>query len=129
MQKPFKLEEISVAIRNAKEKITILREKKQLLLDLEEAHRKLRRYTGAPEKAGDAEDDTNKVEDEKGGTFYLFPRHTLPLSFLQGPAISTERILAELERLKKLKQERIINDVEFERLKDLIMEKAGFGNS
>lgn len=130
VQKPFKLEEISVAIRNAKEKITILREKRQLLLDLEEAHRKLQRYAAAgPEQATDAEDDNNKVEDEDAGTFYLFPRHTLPLSFLQAPAVSTERILAELERLRKLKQERIINDVEFERLKGLIMEKAGFGSS
>lgn len=128
VQKPFKLEEISVAIRNAKEKITILREKTQLLKELEEAHRKLQYYTSSPCAESDSPNDT--VEPEEGkGTFYLFPRHILPLSFLQIPQTDSSRILTELERLKKLKQDRIINENEFERLKKRIMDRTGPGAS
>ncbi|MDY6908474.1 MAG: SHOCT domain-containing protein, partial [Thermodesulfobacteriota bacterium] len=50
----------------------------------------------------------------------LLSRDLLPLSLLESHSTNSGRIIAELERLKDLRREGILDDAEFERLKRLI---------
>ena len=126
VQKPFKIEEITVTLRNATERITMLREKTRLLEELEEAHQKLRQLR--PCDFGSDTPIPATVEEilPSAAAFYLFPRRSLPLSFLETPLKSSpSSVLSELERLRELKQGRVINEEEFERLKKMIINKTG----
>jgi len=123
VQKPFKLEEISVAIRNALEKITILREKAQLLRELEETHKKLselQAVMGLPSKGSQHMEHL----EPSSSSMVLFPRHTLPISFFQPPEEDSSLVLAELERLKRLHDDRVISRDEFDRLKRIIIDRC-----
>lgn len=126
VQKPFKIEEITVTLRNATERIMMLREKTRLLMELEEAHQKLRQLR--PDDFGDdiSLSATSEEASPSTASFYLFHRRSLPLSFLETPlGGSPSSVLSELERLKELKQGRVINEEEFERLKKMIINKIG----
>lgn len=123
VQKPFKLEEISVAVRNAIEKITILREKAQLLKELEEAHQKLselQAMKGASEKKAAPPEPVEAAKP----AMVVFPRHTLPIAFFQPPEEDSSRVLAEIERLKRLLEDRVISQDEFKRLKEIIIGRS-----
>ncbi len=45
----------------------------------------------------------------------------LPLDVLQGPKDAMGQVLTDLERLKELRRERIVDEAEFERLKKIIL--------
>jgi len=123
VQKPFKLEEISVVIRNAMEKIAILREKARLVKELEEARNKLselQEVMGLPGR----ESHEGEPGDSAASSLVLFPRHTLPLSFFQPPEDDASPVLAELERLKRLRDDGVIRRDEFDRLKGIIIDRS-----
>lgn len=124
IQKPFKIEEMTVTTRNAIEKIRILREKNRIFEELELAYRKLHKLEA--ESSSKQAIKTPESSEERLASFdslYLFPRHTLPLSLFEKPAEGTARVLTELERLNDLRQKGLINTKEFESLKRIILDK------
>jgi len=130
VQKPFKIEEITVTLRNATERIVMLREKTWLLRELEEAHQKLRQLRPDEFDHDISLPATSEEALPSAASFYLFPRRSLPLSFLETPLEgSPSSVLSELERLKELKQGRVINEEEFERLKKMIINKIKIGSN
>lgn len=126
IQKPFKIEEITVATRNAIDKVKSVKEKALLLKRLEVLHHKLEslealRNLGPKEERG--------LPSEKGtdASFCLFSSSGMPLRFLEVPDEGPSRVLATLERLKELRRDGTIDDREFQRLKKSIMDKLESG--
>lgn len=122
--KPFKIDRIAVVTRNAIEKVRILRDKTRLLKELEAAYRKLQFLEG---RCGDAHGRGEGVPGEEGleSPFFLLPRHNLPLNFFEVPEEASARILTKLERLKDLRRERVIDEMEFFLLKKAIFDGLG----
>jgi len=119
IQKPFRIDEIAIAIRNAVDKVRILRERARLLEELERAYRRLRILEGN-DSGGGATQTADSAGDPGGSPCVLLSRHLLPLSLLEFRSTDSGRIISELERLKDLRREGILDDAEFERLKRLI---------
>lgn len=123
VQKPFTTEEMRVTCRNAIEKIHILRDKQRLLKELELVYRKLYGLE-AERRAGQSMSSIHFSTDspDTPESRYIFPMHTLPLPIFEEFSGSA-RILGELERLKDLKHQGIINNGEFESLRKAILNK------
>jgi YesN/AraC family two-component response regulator len=124
IQKPFKIEEIQIVTRNAIEKIKMLREKELMLEELRSAYFRLHQCEA--ERASKPEshlEDSNERSSGEAKTFHLFPRHTLPLSFLEKSPNEPNSVLAVLERLRELRRQRVINDDELERLKKSVLDR------
>jgi DNA-binding NtrC family response regulator len=122
VQKPFKLEEISIVIRNAMEKINFLREKARLIRELEQAHQELselRTMAAVPREEAVCPEPAAPSD-----AMVVFPRHTLPISFFQPPEDDSSRLLSELERLKRLREERAVSQEEFDRLKKSLLDRG-----
>lgn len=127
LQKPFKIEEMVVTARNAVEKVRFLRERAALLQEVEVLHQKLR-------VAEMMKDLREKGTGGAGGeTFsekalYLSAQHT-PLWMLESPRDNLAGALTALDNLKELRRDGTINELEFMRLKKLILDKAETGKT
>jgi DNA-binding response OmpR family regulator len=126
IQKPFKIEEITVATRNAIDKVKSGKEKALLLKELEALHHKLE-LLEAVRNLGPKEDKGLLSESGSDASLCLFSRSGLPLRFLEVPDESPSRVLAALESLKELRRDGTIDDLEFQRLKKFIIEKIESG--
>lgn len=127
IQKPFKIEEITVATRNAVDKVKSVKEKAVLLKELEKLHHKLE-LLEAVRNLGPKEDKDLLPARGSDASLRLFSGSGLPLRFLEVPDESPTKILAALESLKELRRDGTIDDSEFRRLKKLIIEKIESGN-
>lgn len=125
LQKPFKIEEMVVTARNAVEKVRFLRERAALLQEVEMLHQKLRmaemmkdlREKGTGGARGEA-------FSEKA--LYLSAQPT-PLWMLESPRDHLGGALTALDNLKELRRDGTINELEFMRLKKLILDEAETG--
>jgi DNA-binding NtrC family response regulator len=128
VQKPFKIEQIKIVSRNAIEKIQILRDKAELLKQLEVAYRRLQSLETechSKQNCGDVAPSQSALE----GVYSLSPRQAVPLYFLDTPYEPSDHILTKLERMKELRREGVITDNEFSLLKKIIINKLGSGQS
>jgi len=124
MQKPFKIEELAVTTRNAVEKVKMLKDKQQILEELEAAHRRLREMEEEQRLLREA----NNAETAERPAMVLNPygmlsRRSVPLSAFERSPEEPAHVLNELERLKDLRLKGIINDKEFENLKKVILDR------
>jgi response regulator RpfG family c-di-GMP phosphodiesterase len=126
IQKPFKIEEITVATRNAIDKVRSVKEKALLLKELEALHHKLE-LLEAVRNLGPKEDKGLLSESGSDASLCLFSGSGLPLRFLEVPDESPSRVLATLESLKELRRDGTIDEFEFQRLKKFIIEKIESG--
>ncbi|MBP8646187.1 MAG: response regulator [Syntrophobacteraceae bacterium] len=124
LQKPFKIERITLMTRNAVEKVKILREKDQLLKDIEILYQRLHFLEG---ECRNLQDTIKTPQNDHGieTPLFLFPRHTLPLNLFEIPHENSTQILSKLERLKELRRDKVIDEAEFSLLKKAIINKFG----
>lgn len=128
IQKPFRIDEVAVSTRNAIDKVRILRERQALLDELEKAYLRLQQLESEARKQGRCEESAEEtlwegqVANDKGRSRMVWvPGRSLPLDAFEGPKDTMGRVLADLERLKELRRERIVDETEFERLKKIIL--------
>jgi DNA-binding response OmpR family regulator len=124
VQKPFKIEQITVVARNAIEKVRILRDKARLLKELELAYRKLQ-LLERESHARQSDGEPAIAEGTAENTVFLFPRQSLPLYLLETPLENADQTLTKLERLKVLKKDGVISESEFSFLKKSIINSLG----
>jgi CheY-like chemotaxis protein len=129
IQKPFRIEEITVATRNAIDKVRILREKTFLLKELENLHQKLELVEAVKNIRAKDEESFPSEEDLKESSLRLYSGVGLPLRFLEVPDESPSRVLTALDNLKELRRDGTITENEFQRLKKFIIEKIESGKS
>ncbi len=128
IQKPFRIDEVSVSTRNAIEKVRILRERQALLEELEKAYLRLQQLEGEAHTQGrdapSAEETPwgpDKTDPKARRRMVWVPGRALPLDVPAGPREAMGQVLTDLERLKELRRERIVDEAEFERLKKIIL--------
>ncbi len=125
VQKPFKIERITIMTRNAVEKVKILREKNQLLKDLEIVYRKLHLLEEECHSTTAGTPAPQNDHPAANASVLLFPRHTLPLNLFEIHRESPAQVLSKLERLKELRRDHVISDAEFTLLKRAIINNFG----
>ena len=128
IQKPFRIDEVAVSTRNAVDRVRILRERQALLEELEKAYLRLQQLEGEVRKQGCREPSEDEARWEGEGTLpkgptrrVWVPGRALPLDVLEGSKDAMAQVLTDLERLKELRRERIVDEAEFERLKKIIL--------
>lgn len=131
IQKPFRIDEVAVSTRNAIDRVRMLRERQELLQELEKAYLRLQalenevRKPGRNEENGDEAAEGAESSGFKGrSSMLLVSGQPLPLNALEGPKDPMAQVLTDLERLKELRRERIVDDAEFERLKRHILRQV-----
>lgn len=128
LQKPFKIEEMVVTARNAIEKVRFLRERAALLREVEMLHQKLRMVDvmkGMQEESHSA----GGIESISEKTLFLSAHQSTPLWMLESPRDTLAGALTALDNLKELRRDGTINELEFMRLKKLILDKAETGKT
>ena len=120
IQKPFMVEQVAVTIRNAVDRVKSYKERADLLLQIENLHRKICFLEGKHYSE-------SKVYDSSGnlisGPLLSSLSAFRPDAFLEKPLGDTNRTLVALQALKDLKRDGIISDLELQKLKQLIISR------
>ena len=103
--KPFKLEQLNVAVRNAAEKVSLSRENKRLIQELKKAYEELRLVR----KIVTSDPDTRQDKAKK-----TLIAGNLPHLAISGGLQPSGSFVDYLERLSNLKDKGFITDEEFE---------------
>jgi len=125
IRKPFKLDELEIVVKNACEKILLVRENKGLLRRLKEAMEEMKGL-GVPseERTASTLDPSPPAADRKIFELDVFLNQMTPPSYevpLQEPR---ERALQDLEKLIQLRKDGFIDALEFYSLKKMLLEPA-----
>jgi DNA-binding response OmpR family regulator len=124
IRKPFKLEEMELALKNTRERIHLLRDNRRLLTELHQAYeqanlvKEIMTSPSPPELnhfSGGLEGPRQRGEP-------FIPGNSLPLSSLQARGPACNLILDRLERLAVLLEKGLISRAEFNRLKKGMLE-------
>ena len=123
--KPFKLEEIRIAVQNACEKIRLLRENQALLENLKQAYQELDSLRSSREELNSRVEKINQRMDEKQEKIVenIIDLQTLPTGLPASHYLRRRRtdkgyVLVELEKLGKLRDEGILTREEFQACKN-----------
>lgn len=121
--KPFRLEEIKIAVKNALENVHLLRENKRLMLELEEAYQQLHFV-----KRIMASHDTHHVP----GNISSWSQSTRGKTVIGGDVLSHHlmgtrskaetSLISNLERLSHLKAKGLLSEREFELCKSKLLQ-------
>ncbi len=120
--KPFRLEEIRIAVKNALENVHLLRENKRLMLELEDAYQQLHFV----KKIMNSQQNTDTISS-------LLPSGTTRAKTLIGGDVlshhlignrgkSDSSLISDLERLSHLKAKALLSDKEFELCKSKLLQ-------
>jgi DNA-binding response OmpR family regulator len=124
IRKPFKLEELEVAVKNASEKISLIRENRQLLQRLKEA---MGEMDGLQRAWDDFLVQTSSRDTQPAGPFseadLNITLKQLPPDFDQTRKEFQEKALNILDRLTKLRKQDLIGEDEFLSFKQILLEK------
>ena len=125
IRKPFKLDELEIVVKNACEKILLVRENKGLLRRLKEAMEEMKGL-GVPseERTASTLDPSPPAADRKIFELDVFLNQMTPPSYevpLQEPR---EKALQDLEKLIQLRKDGFIDALEFYSLKKMLLEPA-----
>lgn len=121
IQKPFMVEQVSVTIRNAVERVVVFKERSALLKKIEILHKRLCLLEGKRYPEYEIYDSTGNLV---GGPLILDFRSD---TFLQEPLGNPNRALAALEAFKGLWRDGAITEADFERLRKAIMKRIESG--
>ena len=112
LRKPFRLEELKISVDNACERIALIRENNLLLENL-------RRVQG---ESPQSESSREEVGMESPASAYMGSDLLSPILLTARP-VSGSNTLDELERLGKLRQQGVITEDEFGRLKEKLLNR------
>ncbi|MBN1850780.1 MAG: sigma-54-dependent Fis family transcriptional regulator [Deltaproteobacteria bacterium] len=114
LTKPFKLEEIKIVVRNAEEKILLIRENRRLLQKLQEAYTELHMVKKVMSTQS-GEDHTNSDEAAGNGDNHepFIAGSMLPLYYTENRKALASPALTDLERISTLREKGLISEEEF----------------
>ncbi len=110
--KPFKLQEIEIAVKNATQLISLHRENQKLLEKLNDLTAKLKEMQEIPQLLGDTHLDSRPRT--------LWSPGPVPLRDYS-PEDHQQQFLADLERLRALYKESMLTKEEYQKLKDRLL--------
>jgi DNA-binding NtrC family response regulator len=112
--KPFKLDEIKIIVNNAREKILLTRENKNLIMELQEAYKQLQiiknsiNANSLREEINGEEPDTGPAEKE-----VYISGSMLPLYYTENMQDLNQPVLSHLERAAALRERGLLTEEEF----------------
>jgi len=112
--KPFKLEEIKIVVRNAGERIRLVRENQRLFSELQDAHKQLsmvKRIMGLADDP-DFRDQLNEGTSKNSEPFIA--GSMLTHYYLENKYDSSQPVLSDLERISTLKAKGFLSEEEFD---------------
>jgi DNA-binding response OmpR family regulator len=121
--KPFTLEQIQIAVKNALERVRLVQENRRLLRDLQEAARELERLREIVD--GQAQDPAVQIHvgQRPDRDLTLIAGNMLPLDLVQDPALRRSSLVLDLERLSELRTRGHITEREFELCKTQLFQQ------
>jgi DNA-binding response OmpR family regulator len=127
IRKPFKLEEMELAIKNAGERIRLLRENKRLLAELQQAYEQVSLVKEIVEISSPPEQEVDtdfcgglRLSSQRGEPF--IPDNRLPLSYLRVRKEPLDSVMGRLERLGALLEKGFLSQAEFQNLKAKLLD-------
>lgn len=112
--KPFKLDEIKIIVNNAREKILLIRENRNLILELREAYMQLQMIKNSinansiPEEKEGEQSVSGSIEKE-----IFITGSMLPLYYTENIQDTHQPVLSHLERVAVLKERGFLTEEEF----------------
>ena len=112
--KPFKLDEIKIIVNNAREKIRLMRENRDLILELQEAYKQLQMIKNSI--------NANSIHDESEGERTVpapmekeifITGSMLPLYYTENIQDINQPVLSHLERAAALRERGLLTEEEF----------------
>jgi len=112
--KPFKLDEIKIIVNNAREKIRLVRENRNLILELQEAYKQLQMIKNTINTEGFREEPEGEqpVPDLTEKEIFI-TGSMLPLYYTEKIQDNNQPVLSHLERAAALKERGLLTDEEF----------------
>jgi DNA-binding NtrC family response regulator len=113
--KPFKLEEIKIAVHNADERIALIRENRRLLQKLQEAYTELHWVKKVMNAPSDQNDDVSqdKILMETQDHEPFIAGSMLPLYYSEKRRDMVSPVLSDLERISALREKGFLSEEEF----------------
>ena len=125
IRKPFKLDELEIVVKNACEKILLVRENKGLLRRLREALEEMNRRERSPGgMPAPVLEPLAPTTDRKISEMDVFLNQLAPPNYEALPQEPRETAIQDLEKLIQLKKEGFIDALEFYSLKKMLLEPA-----
>lgn len=122
IRKPFKLDELEIVVKNACEKILLVRENKRLLRKLKEAMEEMKRLGGAvPETTASIPDPSQGAKNRPLSELDVFLNQMVPPRFEVPTPEPREKAIPSLEKLIQLRKEGFIDTLEFYSLKKMLL--------
>jgi CheY-like chemotaxis protein len=120
--KPFKLEQLKNVVKNALERVQLIRENQRLIEELQEAYRQInliKGIMGIEERfPGTLNDDADPERERKT----LIGTDVIPYHLLQSETRKVSGFIENLERIGELKNRGLISEKEFELCKRRLFE-------
>jgi len=125
IRKPFKLDELEIVVKNACEKILLVRENKGLLRRLREALEEMNRRERSPGgMPAPVLEPLAPTADRKISERDVFLNQLAPPNYEALPQEPRETAIQDLEKLIQLRKEGFIDALEFYSLKKMLLEPA-----
>jgi DNA-binding NtrC family response regulator len=112
--KPFKLDQIKIIVHNAREKIRLMRENKDLLLELQEAYKQLQMIKNSINTKSIHEENDEEQDDSGPPEKDIFITGSmLPLYYTENIQEVNQPVLSHLERAAALRERGFLTEEEF----------------
>jgi DNA-binding NtrC family response regulator len=114
LTKPFKLDEIKIVVNNAREKVMLIRENRNLILELQEAYRQLHAINSTINSTCEGMEKSEEESSvEKSGNGLHITGSMLPLYYTENFQEPQQPVLSHLERVAALKDRGYLTEEEF----------------
>ncbi|MBW1739576.1 MAG: response regulator [Deltaproteobacteria bacterium] len=113
IKKPFKLQEMEIVFNNAVERVTLIRENRQLLKELKEAYDQL----VAIKKERTESNYEDKEEEDRMDRLNFFSRDLLGLHLMHTSPIGKPNYFEQLQNISMLKKDGLLTEKEFNAFK------------
>lgn len=112
--KPFKLDEIKIIVNNAREKIRLTRENKNLILELQDAYKQLQMIKNGinADSIHEEKDGGHSVSEPMEKEIYI-TGSMLPLYYTENIQDNNQPVLSHLERAAALRERGLLTEEEF----------------
>jgi len=120
--KPFRLEEIRIAVKNALDNVHLLRENKRLMLELDEAYQQLHFVKKIMNSQQNTDTISPSLPSVTAREKTVIGRDVLSHHLIGNRGKSEASLISDLERLSHLKAKGLLSDKEFELCKSKLLQ-------
>jgi DNA-binding response OmpR family regulator len=119
--KPFKLEQLKNVVKNALERVQLIRENQRLLEELQEAYRQINLIKGIMGIEGRLSETLHDETVPESERKTLIGSETIPYHLLQSETRNVTGLIENLERVGELKDRGLISEKEFDLCKQRLL--------